>query len=161
MSIHRFAARADQAAPLVVPKIREEGWDCHLIRLPCDVLCWHPILDIWQPLEIATKGGKRKADANESQRKFLRWTSVPVVYTGDEALTELRKHYPDGIARAELIAWAHGLRDEFERCWKLNPTAASSARALVQLRVPESAQAQLFAGAGQKRSTNAASAAGD
>jgi hypothetical protein len=127
MSIHRFDARVDKAAPEIVTAIRDEGWDCHLIRLPCDVLCWHPVLDIWQPLEIATKGGKRKADATETQRKFLRWTSLPVVYTPAEALEALRKHHPAGTVSAELAAWAIKLRDDFELEWKRTGKAAGAA----------------------------------
>ncbi len=131
MSIHRHAARADMAAPEVVGAIRGEGWDCHLIRLPCDVLCWHPVLDIWQPIEIATKGGKRKADANESQRRFLAWTDVPVVYTPDEAVAVLSRHYPSDVARPDLIAYARRLREDFERDWKRDGEAVGAAMRIV------------------------------
>jgi hypothetical protein len=130
MSIHRHDARADAAAPEVVGAIRAEGWDVHLIRLPCDVLCWHPVLDIWQPLEIATRGGKRKADANESQRKFLRWTDVPVAYTGNQAVEILRGRYP-GSASLELIATAKRIKAEFELEWKKDQSAPGARQRVI------------------------------
>lgn len=145
MSIHRAAAKVDKSQLTIVQAIEAEGWDCWLIRLPCDVLCWHPVLDIWQPLECKTREEDRRkqrgADkGSESQRKFLRWTEVPVVYTPEEALQQLRAHYPKGVISAELAAYCHQLRQEFEACWKNSPkvrmtaNVTPSARQLIELR---------------------------
>lgn len=137
MSIHRAAAKVDKSQQPIVEAIEAEGWDCYLIRLPCDLLCWHPVLDIWQPLEVKTPqpNGKARARPSEqpNQKRFLRWTDLPVVTTPQQALEVLSQHYPIQAPVPQLIAYAHELRDHFEREWK-QKGAASSARELVELR---------------------------
>lgn len=127
MSIHRAAAKADAAQPEIVEAIRAEGWDCYLMRLPCDLLCWHPVLDVWQPMEVKTgrkkSGEARERGAQEAQRKFLHWTAVPVVTTPEEALDALSRHYPPMPAVAPLVDAARKIRADFERDWKTNQSA--------------------------------------
>lgn len=111
MSIHRYDARPDKAQPEIVAAIREEGWDVYLIRLPCDVMCWHPILDRWQTLEIKTpeKNGKHYARAKDAeQRKFCERTRTPIVWTKEMALEALAKHYEPwcpGELKLQALEW--------------------------------------------------------
>jgi len=131
MSIHRAAAKCDANQPAIVQAIREEGWDCHIIRVPCDVICWHPVLDVLVWLEIKDgrkKDGSAKQDhRQETQRKFLRWTSCPIVTTPEEALAVLRTHYPAGVIPAELSAWCHRIRADFQREYARNKQAPGAA----------------------------------
>lgn len=136
MSIHRAAAKVDKSQLPIVEAIEAEGWDCYLIRLPCDLLCWHPVLDVWQPLEVKTIHAGRRQTLQDKrqveQRRFLRWTSVPVVTSPEQALEVLAKHYPAGVITAELAAYAEALRQDFAAKWKKDPQAAPSARQQVE-----------------------------
>lgn len=118
MSIHRYDARPDKAQPDIVKAIRNEGWDVYLIRLPCDVMCWHPVLDRWQTLEIKTpeKNGKHYERAKDAeQRKFCERTNTPVVWTTQMAITALSRHYPQpGASDPVLVAKALQWRAERE-----------------------------------------------
>lgn len=101
MSIHRAAAKSDANQPEVVAAIRASGWRCWITRLPCDLFCWHPTHDVWQPLEVKStrkKNGEAKQDARqEAQLEFLAETQTPVVTTPGEALlalaARLDKHF--------------------------------------------------------------------
>lgn len=150
MSIHRHAANVDKSQQPIIAAILEEGWEVWVMRVPCDLLCWHPVLDVWQPMEVknpkrCTKGGESwDRNAQVSQRKFLAWTDVPIVTTEQQALEALRKHYPATVVPEQLAAWSAQLKQRFEREWKCQPTAAPSARAMVELGVVPPAKPQLF-----------------
>lgn len=150
MSLHRYAANVDKSQQAIVDAIEAEGWDVYLIRTPCDLLCWHPVLDVWQPLEVKNPGRCNAAGESwdrkqqVSQQRFLKWTEVPVVTSKDQALAALRFHYPTAVVTAELIAWAARIRDEFERNWNLNKSATPSARQLVELHQSELGQRELL-----------------
>jgi hypothetical protein len=139
MSIHRAAAKVDKSQLPIVHAIEAEGWDCWLIRLPCDLLCWHPVLDVTQLLEVknaarCTKAGESwDRGRQDTQQKFLRWTSTPVVTSAEQAIAALAKHYPAGVITAELAGYCHQLREQFEIRWKENPKTASSAASLVEM----------------------------
>lgn len=123
----RRAAKTDDSAGPIVEAIEAEGWECFDVRLPMDKLCWHPVLDVlvWMEIKSRAKSGRIPVDKRqETQRKFLAWTSCPVVTTPEEALAELRKHYPSDVATPDLIAYAHRMRADFERAWKLKGEAA-------------------------------------
>lgn len=94
----RRAAKTDTAQSGIVEAIEAEGWECFLIRLPCDLLCWHPVLDVLQWMEVKSarkKSGEHVKDKRqEEQIKFLERTNCPVVTTAEEALSVLRKFYP-------------------------------------------------------------------
>lgn len=150
MSIHRHAANVDKSQQPIVAAILEEGWEVWVIRVPCDLLCWHPVLDVWQPMEV--KNPKRCNSSGESwdraqqksQRKFLAWTDVPVVTTIEQAVSALRAHYPTD-APAELIAWARRIRAGFQAEWEATGKAPG-ARARVERKTgaAEGSTAQLF-----------------
>lgn len=93
----RRAAKTDTAQSGIVEAIEAEGWECFLIRLPCDLLCWHPVLDVLQWLEVKStrkKSGEHVKDKRqEEQIKFLERTGCPVVTTPAEALEALQRHY--------------------------------------------------------------------
>lgn len=137
MSIYRAAAKVDKSQLPIVEAIEAEGWDCWLIRLPCDLLCWHPVLDIWQPIEVKTPqaNGKARNRPNEQleQKRFLRWTSVPVVTTPQQALQVLSEHYPMQAVVPDLISFARALKERFDQEWKCNKTSAPSARELIEI----------------------------
>lgn len=93
----RRAAKTDTAQSGIVEAIEAEGWECFLIKLPCDLLCWHPVLDRLQWLEVKSarkKSGEHVKDKRqEAQIAFLDRTKCPVVTTPEEAIMALRKHY--------------------------------------------------------------------
>jgi len=95
MSIHRHAAKADANQPEIIAAIERAGWEAHVVRRPCDLFCWHPRFDIWQPLEVkdpskVTKAGKPIHDARmDEQHEFLERTGTPIVTTPEEALIAL------------------------------------------------------------------------
>lgn len=94
----RRAAKTDTAQSGIVEAIEGEGWECFLIRLPCDLLCWHPVLDVLQWMEVKSarkkNGSVRERKEQEAQTEFLHRTGCPVVTTPEEALQVLRKFYP-------------------------------------------------------------------
>jgi hypothetical protein len=118
MSIHRYDARPDKAQPAIVAAIRDEGWDVYLIRLPCDVMCWHPILDRWQTLEIKTpeRNGKHyEREKDAKQREFCERTNTPIVWTSEMALQALSRHYPQpGKSDPALVSQALAWRAEYD-----------------------------------------------
>ncbi len=95
MTIHRHAAKGDANQPEIVEAIRKAGWEAHIVRRPCDLFCWHPLHDVWLPLEVkdpskVTKSGKPVHDSRmEEQARFLERTGTPVVTTAEEALLAL------------------------------------------------------------------------
>ncbi len=131
----RRAAKTDDAKGAIVAAGEEEGWQAFDVRLPCDVLWWHPVLDVLQWTEIKTiHVGRRKPAVDkrqEAQRKFLAWTSCPIVTNKDELLAVLIRHYPSDVARPDLIAYARKLREDFERDWKRDGTAVGAAMRIV------------------------------
>jgi hypothetical protein len=133
----RRAAKTDDAAGEIVQAIEDEGWECFDIRLPCDKLCWHPVLDVlcWMEIKSNRKanGQPKLRSDQEKQTKFLRWTSCPIVTTPQEAIAELRKFYPPTAVPADVAAFARGLKERFEQEWKANKTAAPGARELIEL----------------------------
>jgi hypothetical protein len=95
MTIRRYAAKTDSNQPPIVDAIRNAGWECYLVREPCDLFCYHAGYEIWAPLEIkdptkVTKAGKPVHDERMAeQHEFLERTKTPVVTTPAEALIAL------------------------------------------------------------------------
>ena len=94
----RRAAKVDSTQADIVDGLRRAGVRVEIIGQPVDLLCryWsnrHRDF-IWMPLEVKTPYGKRapKARADkrqETQRRFLAETGVPVVTSFTEALKAL------------------------------------------------------------------------
>lgn len=97
MSIHRHAAKADANQPAIITAIEAAGWEAHVVRRPCDLFCWHPRYEIWQPLEVkdptkVTKAGVPIHDERMAeQHDFLERTKTPVVTTPEQALLALAR----------------------------------------------------------------------
>lgn len=126
----RRAAKTDDAAGEIVKAGEDEGWECYDVRLPCDKIFWHPVLDVLQWAEIKTraKSGRIPVDKRqEGQLKFLAYTSCPIVTSPQELLELLRSRYPHS-ASPEVIALAHKIRKDFERDWNRDGAAASAAQ---------------------------------
>jgi len=92
----RYAAKTDATEPEVLEAIERAGWKYWRIRVPCDLMCWHPGHDIWQPIEVKPLVGKRNPKARvrtdqPQQTEFLRETGTPVVATAEEALLALAR----------------------------------------------------------------------
>lgn len=122
----RRAAKTDESKAAIVEAIEAEGWEVFDIRLPCDIVCWHPVLDVlqWMELKTAKPNGKpRTRNDQPEQAKFLARTSCPIVTTPEEALEVLSRHYPSDVARPDLVLMAKRIRDEFERAWKARAAA--------------------------------------
>lgn len=123
----RRAAKTDDAAGAIVKAGEDEGWECFDVRLPCDKIFWHPVLDVLQWVEIKTiHQGRKKPQVDkrqEAQAKFLARTSCPIVTSPEELLALLSKHYPSDLARPDLVLMAKRIRDEFERAWKARAAA--------------------------------------
>jgi hypothetical protein len=94
MSINRWATRTDTTQAAIVEAIRKAGWKVWVIKLPVDLLCWHPGADVWQPLECKTptKSGKAKLDKRqEEQNRFCDETFTPRVTTPEQAVEFLNR----------------------------------------------------------------------
>lgn len=113
MSIPRRAAKQDANAGVIVIAIVEAGWMWHQTGWPCDGFAYHPIYDIWQPLEIKNPEYCRKdGTANEharvknnrqiAQMRFLADTKTPVVTTPAEAILALAARLDRHIAATEV-----------------------------------------------------------
>jgi hypothetical protein len=95
VTIHRHAAKADANQPAIIQAIERAGWEAHVVRRPCDLFCWHPRYDIWQPLEVkdpskVRKDGKPVHDERMAeQHEFLERTGTPVVTSPEEAILAL------------------------------------------------------------------------
>lgn len=136
----RRAAKVDNSQQPIVDAIEAEGWECWLIRLPCDVVCWHPVLDVCQQMEIKTaaKSGRVPVDQRqEEQRKFLARTSTPIVTNATEALAVLRRRYPSGLASSALLAYSQRLQAEFTAEWEHDQKTARSAMSLLRAAAQE------------------------
>lgn len=124
----RRAAKTDTAQSGIVEAIEAEGWECFLIKLPCDLLCWHPVLDVLQWLEVKSarkKSGEAKQDPRqEAQREFLARTSCPVVTTSQEALQVLQRHYPAMPTVTPLVQAAKRLQKQFAKDWREHQATA-------------------------------------
>lgn len=102
----RRASKVDNSQQEIVDAIRAEGWEVFIVKLPCDLFCWHPILDVWQPMECKShrkKDGTTVQDKRqEEQIRFLHKTRCPVVTTPAEALDWLAKHYGNIQRKLEI-----------------------------------------------------------
>jgi hypothetical protein len=98
MSAVRRAAKVDSTQAAIVDGLRRMGVRVEIIGQPVDLLCryWsnrHRDF-IWMPIEVKTPYGKREPKARvrseqETQRRFLEETGVPVVTSLDEAVEAL------------------------------------------------------------------------
>ena len=67
MSIHRYAARADQNAPELVRLARKLGWELYSIREPCDYIGIHPAWPGLKGIELKSPNGKLKPSQSAFQ----------------------------------------------------------------------------------------------
>lgn len=98
MSLYRRAAKVDTVQADIVRGLQQAGVRVEVIKQPVDLLCryWsnrHRDF-IWMPVEVKSPYGKKNPKARvrsdqETQRRFLAETGVPVVTSLDEALQAL------------------------------------------------------------------------